>query len=255
MSPNGSFAFAQARLQARLGARSAAGDWRRLAAMRNQATVLQAMRETPFAPWVQGLGPGTSSHEIERQLRAGWTQAVEEIANWQPAPWQAATRWLAPLVYLPALQKLARGGRAPGWMRDDPVLGKLVAQELAERAAELSHSDLAPLQAGFADPPDVPGAWAKHWRSLWPGRRRPVSLERLIDAVARYRRRLASLLPEESSEELQNELDHRLQIALRRNPMSITASVAYLGLLAIDATRLRGVLSLQALRAQPEADS
>ncbi|HSQ70212.1 MAG TPA: hypothetical protein VLM41_09005, partial [Steroidobacteraceae bacterium] len=62
---------------------------------------LQAIREGPFGSWVSGLGPASTVEQIERRLREGWTQAVEEVAGWQPRRWQPAVRWLGWLPYLP----------------------------------------------------------------------------------------------------------------------------------------------------------
>jgi len=120
-----SFAYAQSRLQARLGARPAAADWQQFEATRDLGALLQVLRGGPLAHWTARLPARAGLHEIERQLRDEWRHAVAEVAYWQPAHWREATLWMRWISYLPALQKLARGGRAPAWMRADPVLGPI----------------------------------------------------------------------------------------------------------------------------------
>jgi hypothetical protein len=248
MGPDGSFAYSQARLQARFGNRLRAGDWHRLQSMRNLASVLQAVRDSPFAAWTQGLGPSSPAHEIERRLRGGWTGAVDEVSNWQPVQWRPAMQWLRWLVYVPALPKRARGGRAPDWMRADPVIGPVVALELQARPGSLARTGMAPLAAGFSDRADVAGAWANTWRKLWPERARSTGTDWFIRELGAHYESLRALPASERSESLRAEFEGRLQRAFRRNPMSMTAGVAYLGLHALDAIRLRGVLVTQALR-------
>jgi hypothetical protein len=243
-----SFAFSQPRLQSRFGRRPAAGDWRRLEAIQDTGVRLQAIREGPFASWVSGLGPASTVEQIERRLREGWTQAVEEVAGWQPRRWQPAVRWLSWLPYLPALQKLARGGRPRNWMRNDPVLSEIVAGDPRERRRQLESTPLAPLMQGFDEQADVAGAWTRHWRSLWPDSSRDSPLLRLAGAFGQHRRRLADLPETTGSEQELSRLEGLLRRSFRRHPLSAVACTAYLGLLALDALRLRGALVTGALR-------
>jgi hypothetical protein len=188
-------------------------------------------------------------HEIERRLREEWLRSVEEVAGWQPEPWRDGVLWLRWIAYLPALQKLARGGRAFAWMRDDPVLGPIVAREPRERASALRRTPLAPLAAGFPPPHDVAGTWTRHWRQLWPGHhpgRAP--LEALLRATTEQRHLLAGMPDDAYSSDALRGLERRFQLGFRRNPLSPAAAVAYVGLLALDLRRLRGALATRALR-------
>jgi hypothetical protein len=158
-------------------------------------------------------------------------------------------RWIP---YLPSLQKLARGGRAPAWMRADPVLGPIVAREPLERGPGLARTPLAPLSRGFSRPPDVHGAWVNHWQSLWPdsGPAR-APLERLLRTLRAHRTRIAAAPPEARSTDTLESLDRQLGLLFRRNPLSPAACAAYLCLLALDVRRLRGALAVRALRDAP----
>jgi len=251
-----SFAFSQARLQARFGARPTATDWNQLEATADLAALLQVIRNTSFARWTGRLGASPDIHEIERHLREEWARAVDEIAGWQPAPWRAAIAWLRWLPYLTPLAKLARGGHAPAWMREDPVLGPIVAREPLERSAALGNTPLAPLAAGFQAGSEVPEAWARHWRTLWPGGRSAgETLETLLREVARHSERLADLPAEAHSGEAAQALRRRLHLRFRRSPLAPATAVAFIGLLALDVQRLRGLLAVRTLRAQAVAAS
>jgi hypothetical protein len=249
-----SFAFAQARLQSRFGERPVASDWQHLEATRDLGAVLQILRSGPLARWTSRIAARPPVHELERKLREEWIRAVDEVAAWQPEHWREGTRWMRWITYLPSLQKLARGGRAPAWMRADPVLGPIVAREPRERASALAGTPLAPLAAGFSSPPDVARAWARHWQTFWPGKRAArAPLEQLVATMRAYRVRLIEAPPEASSEDAIRSLEQRLQQSFRRHPLSPTATAAYVSLMMLDLQRLRGLLAVRALRDAPVA--
>ena len=244
-----SFAYAQSRLQARLGARPAAADWQQFEATRDLGALLQVLRGGPLAHWTARLPARAGLHEIERQLRDEWRRAVAEVAGWQPAHWREATLWMRWISYLPALQKLARGGRAPAWMRADPVLGPIVAREPRERIAALAGTPLAPLATGFVVPPDVAQGWALHWQSLWPAApaaRAP--LVRLLATMRAHRARLAGAPAGATSRDSLQSLERELERILRRNPLSPAATAAYLCLTMLELQRLRGLLAVRSMR-------
>lgn len=246
------FAYSQARLQARYGARPAASDWSQVTATGDLAALLQVLRGSSIGRWTARLGNRPDVHEVERRLRAEWTLEVDEIADWQPPAWRGGIRWLRWLAYLPALQKLARGGRTPDWARDDAVLGSIVARGPADRAGALRRTPLEPLAAGFAAPPNTAAAWTSHWRKLWPTRGViTIPLEALLRDVVRVRSQLAALPAATRSDETLRGFERRLELAFRRNPLSPAATVAYLGLRALDMQRLRGALAVRALREHP----
>jgi len=246
------FAYSQARLQSRLGARPTSGDWQHFTATRDVGALLQLLRSTSFARWVDRLPSRPDVHQVERRLREEWMAAVDEVAGWQPAYWRPGTAWLRWLPYLPPLQKLARGGRPSAWMRGDPVLGPIVAREPRERLAALATGPLRSLRDGFADPPDVAGAWLRHWRSLWPAaeaQRQPLA--RLARTVLAHLEGIVGAPAEASSIETLQSLERRLGLLLRRHPLSPATSAAFLGLLALDVRRLQGALAVRSLRETP----
>jgi len=87
------FAYAQARMQARHGARPDEASWRRLHASTSLGHFLDVARTTGLAPWVAHLDASQSAHQIERSLRAELESHVAEVASWLPEGWRAALRW------------------------------------------------------------------------------------------------------------------------------------------------------------------
>jgi len=250
------FAYAQARLQARHGNRPTTADWNQLEATADLAAALQVIRNSSLARWTGRLGARPDIHEIERRLREEWARAVDEIAAWQPGPWRAAIGWLRWLPWLQPLDKLARGGHAPAWMREDTILGPVVAREPLERSAALRRTALAPLEAGFAADSDVADAWLRAWRASWPGQpAATVTLEGLLREVALHAGRLEESPAASGSRDSTQVLSRRLLFYFRRNPLTPAATAAFVGLLALDVQRLRGLLAVRSLREPATAAS
>lgn len=250
--PDLSFGYAQARQQARYGARPVVADWQQLDATQDLGAVLQMLRGGPLGRWTSRMPGRPGVHEVERCLREAWLDAVDEVAGWQPEPWREGIRWLKWIVFLPALQKLARGGRAPAWMRADPTLGPIVSREPRERVLALARTPLAPLAGGFGSPSDVPLAWVRHWQVLWPDERTArAPMEHVLSTVRNHVQRLATASHAATSRETLQSLERRLTLIFRRQPLSPVSAVAYLGLLALDFLRLRGALVVRALRDGP----
>lgn len=238
---SGHFAYSQARLQARFGQSADPSDLQRAHAARDLAGFLGAVRTTAQRRYTTRLAPDMDPHELERHLRYEWLTLVDEVARWQPTPWQEAIHWMRWLPYLPALQKLTRGGRPPAWARADPVLGHVVALDPALRGAALAATPLQPFRPALeAGAGDVTAAWFDHWRSLWPAGSRHA---RALDLIARDVALLDAKLREPvggDSRELHRALSLRLLRVFRRHPLSPAAAVAYLGLEALGLLGLRG---------------
>lgn len=250
--PMGSFAYAQVRQQARLGTTLASAELARLRAARDLPSLLQAARSMPFARHVERLAPAMSVHDLERRLRDEWRADVHEVARWQPATWRDAIEWLRWLAYLPLLQKLARGGRAPPWSRSDPVLGPLIAADPLNRAAALAGTALAPFAPAFTPGGStIVAAWLRHWRRSWP--RDPDAargLEQIVTRAAELDGVLRAAPASSAAEAPLRHFGEQLLRAFRRNPMSPTAAVAYLGLDALSMLALRGAVAARALCAE-----
>ncbi len=249
--PDCAFGYAQARVQARLGARVTAADWQRLNGTRELAALLQLAAATPLAPWTRDLAPHLPVHARGTPAPAGARASTKPPRGNRP-PWRASIAWLRWLPDLPALEKLARGGVPPEWMRADGVLGPLVAAEPRQRAARVRQLEFAPLAAGFSTPPGVGDAWLAHWRQLWPADRRAAAgLEDVVRQVRAARLELDRSAAGTRSQAPIARLEKRVVSRLRRHPLSPVTTVAWLALVALDLLQLRGSVAVRALQAAP----
>lgn len=214
----GHLAYAQTRLQARLGTALTPASRDQLHAARDLPGLLAAARASALRRYTTRLAPGLDPHQLERHLDDEWLALVDEIAGWQPREWRPALRWLRWLPSLPSLQLLARGGRLPPWARVEPWLrSALVTQDRA-----------------------IVTEWLTRWRALWPPQPTArAALERIVRDVAAYDAALRVPALRDSREP-RRALRQRLLRTFRRHPVSPAASVAYLALEGLELLELRG---------------
>jgi hypothetical protein len=236
------FAYAQARLQARHGARPDEQLWRRLASLADLGGFLDTARRTVLRPWVEGMQVAQSHHTMELLLRQRFRDYADEVAQWLPARWGATLHWIRRLPDLPALQHLLTGGVAQSWMLDDPALQGFATIDMSRRQEAMRQSGSACLLSAWQRGTPLPAAWIEQWQRLWPTERGRaaglVYLGRLLHMYAApaalpvHRRTI--LLP-------------GLNQAFRRYAFQPAAACAHLGLVALDLERLRGELLGRAL--------
>lgn len=219
---SGSLEYAHARMSARLGARPGEPAWRRIEPLRDLAPLVEAARATALGRWLAGIGPETPVHAIESLLRRRWRDAVAEIASWMPDAWGPSIAWCARLPLLPAAEHLARGHAPLPWMRDEPALRALIDGERV-------------------DPARVAGDWIAGWRARIPpgGGGDPPLLDAVARAVAAHAASMRDPALADGTAALRA-LEARLARLFRRATLDPAAAFAFLGLSAIDLTRLRG---------------
>lgn len=251
MSPLVEFAYAQARIQARHGARPSETDWQQLDGVADFALYLDQARGTPLAPWVANLGLATPVHELESRLRAALRALIEEVAGWLPRPWVPAARWTAQLLGLPLAQQLARGAEVQPWMRRDESLAPWLVASPAGPAGPLAGPSARLRLAARQGQAWLPDVWLEQWRGLWPpmGRAQREALEQLVQLMRPHLRGFAQL-PAERAWEARRALQQRLQRLFRAAAFGPAAAFIYLALVALDLERLRAALVGRALYPQ-----
>lgn len=236
--------YAQARLQARFGARPDAAAWRRIETIRELPALFEMARTTAFRPLVAGLAPDQPAHTLEGGLRAHWRDLAREVTGWLPGPWQRAAEWFARIPDLPVIEHLLRGGAAPAWMRDDPVFGALADADPHARRHMVAEGALAGLEVDFSADPG-PTALAEAWVAVLRARLpdaagdEALHLDALGRLLSQHRHAIVAAQPGEA-EGLRRSLAARLELLFRRAALTPAAGFCYLALAALDFLRLRG---------------
>lgn len=241
--------YAQARLQARFGARPGRAAWRRIETIRELPALFEAARATAFRPLVAGLAPDQPVHELEAGLRAHWRELAREATGWLPGAWQRAAAWFAIIPDLPVIEHLLRGGTAEGWMLGDAVFGDLADAEPASRRRVLAQGPLADLDTGATnpDPAALAEAWVAALRERLPDGSGDEALH--LNALGRvlnaHRHAIVTAQPGEAVG-LRQALTERLEGLFRRAALTPAAGFCYLALAALDFLRLRGEVARRA---------
>jgi hypothetical protein len=250
------FAYAQARVQARLGQRLAEEGWRLLESSLGAPQYLTSVRGTSLAPRVQQFTPAASPHAIDRSLRAEWRAEVAATCRWVPDRWRDAVDWTTWIPYLDAVAYLLRDGPVLDWMRDDPVLADVAIADPESRRLAIDASPFAVLARDGAEAA-LRERWLARWRSLWPStstaeasglRRFAAGLEEFGDTSRR-----SDATPRDRAE-ARAHLAFRAARMLRQQDQQPVIVFCHLLLVALDLLRLRDGLLRRALfsDARPE---
>jgi hypothetical protein len=250
-------AYAQARLQARHGARAPEAVWQPLEATTEFRPFLEQARATALRAWVTNVSPISPPHEVERLLRVELARRTDEVAGWLPKEHRAAIAWTRHLIDLPALHHLLKGGAALPWMLEDEHLKPIAAADPAARATVLTHGDFAPLARGTGD---LTARWLTEWQRRLPTLARPAQrgLARLLATVRAHGGAFAPRpahepLPARSAWELRRQLERRVVQHFRTGFLAPAAVFAYLLLQALEFERVRGELVSRGLFAREAA--
>ena len=222
------FAYAQARLHARLEGRLSETDWQTLAGSRNFGNCLDVINQTAAANVTSRLDRTNSVHAVERVLREEWSAIVKEIANWLPEKWQHATHWLVVLPHLRRFEWSSGNDNAPRWLRLKIEFGEKAEVMQSEEKIESSMREVAEI-------------WLNEWCLRLPDKRHVGELNAaLTPLLDRY---LDKETPEiTETQKAWQELDSYLRGVFRNHTQTPVAVFAYLGMIALDFERLRGVL-------------
>jgi hypothetical protein len=252
--------YAQARLQARYGARGDEPLWNQIRSARSLPALLETIRASPLRRWAEAIAHDADADDIELAVRAVLRDAIDEVAGWLPEAWQHALRWCGHLVDLPAIERLARGEPPSPWMRRDPVLQAYAEADSDARRAALRAGPLAGIVAAIesaaAEGPAksagglaaVPRrAWHEEWRRRWPrdAEEESAPIEALAAAFERHLAQFAGQ-PVEDAWSLRHAFEGELRRRFRRQALTPAAAFTYLALVALDLERLRAHLVTRA---------
>ncbi len=246
MTAQHDFAFIQARLQARHGARLSEEEWQLLRSNRSLGLFLEKARTTPLSRWTDQLHANMKPHTIERLLRASWRDYVAEIAHWPDRKWRDAILWLAHLPDLPILDYLLKGGPAPKWLGRDTRLTPFTLSDPKVRDEAVHKSRLGPIVYGNDNTQSIRARWAHHFEEVWPSDEKPY-LPVLTQPLDRLFRSFEVRAGAIKVEEKLAELTHILTRLFRRYLLTPVVVFTHLGLVVVDLFRLRGDLLARCL--------
>jgi hypothetical protein len=254
MTVRAGFAYAQARLQARYGARPDDAAWRALDATHGLPAYLAEVRKSGLAPWGASVARGDGPHPIEQALRHRLHGTIDEITGWTPASWRPAVVWAHWLPELPILAYLLADGPPPTWLSTDRRLRPYLRETAEERRTALIAAGGGPLVEGWESGTPAT-AWLASWRRHWPRiadtARRP--LEELVDVATAHLREFPAY-PVSDAWTARHRFRHRLQRLFRHHPVEPVALFCYLALLCLDLERLRAGLVERAVFAPLEVE-
>ena len=242
-----SFAYAQARIQARHGMRPQEAVWRRLASSGDLANYLQAARHTPLHPWIEGFQNAETSHALELHLRQQFRRYVEDVARWMPSNWRNSINWIRHLPDLPAVQYLLETETAPVWLQDDPCLRDLVRSDNAAIVEALRATDRTYLVDAWHQGIPLYAAWFEQWQRLWPATRHLHDGLAALDKLIKHYIHAEQTATSPTDDQRHHRLATGLNSVFRRYSFKPAAACAHLGLVALDLQRLRGELARRAL--------
>lgn len=227
------FAYALARLHARLADRPGHDERKRLAAVDDFGHFLQLAARGGFGPWLKNLGATSGVHPVEFALREAWRGRLEELAGWLPARWRKPVLWLQRAPDLPVLAELLQHGRRAAWMELDHRWAALPAEPEAVRRVLIQRW---PELADFSD--DEPAAaWTARARALMPS----------VDG------RSAKMLEALLRAQIEPPGDGWLLRVFRRDPADPVKVFAHAGLERLDFEFLRGQLVRRRLQMREAA--
>jgi hypothetical protein len=245
------WAYVQARVMAREGARPHESAWRVLEATTEVAAFLLAARNSALSRWVERIEPGTAWGEMEANLRAAWGGLVRELAAWPPASWRAAVRWLEAAPYLSAVDDLLRtDARVERWQFDG-WLRTLAEVPLADRGRWLRARDLGPLVPKDHDAP-ITERWSRGFEQRWPsGDEAGRGGARAFLRILRDHAAELGSTTDDAAHDLGRTLNRRFERGLRDHRGDAGAIFFFAGRRGLEGLRVRGGLLVRA--ALPEA--
>ncbi len=229
---NTRFGYLQARLQARYAKLPDESRWLHLAGLKELASFLEELRNSPLSAWITGLSAASSPEDIEKYLHKCLLDTIREIAGWFSPSWSATIHSFETLLQLPAIDYLSRSEAAGTENIEDDELLELL--QTGKQGDELLN------------------AWISGWRALWPqmSGSHHQAIDSLIEMLQQHRLQFVDI-PVRKAWETRHALEYRLRFFFRRHELQPAAAFAYLALVALMLERLRAELLQRALFSGP----
>jgi hypothetical protein len=254
MNNKAHFAYVQARLQARHGARPNEGEWRRLHSIGDLGNYLQVAQRGPLNNWVVGMNASTDVHDIELTLRQRFRSYIDELSQWLGNDWRSAIIWTKRLVDLPALNYLISGQAINNWMLDDPELKAFAHVNESLRAEAFMASDCEVFLQAWKNQQRLTDAWFQEFQKRCPHNiSKQSGLMHVWKAIAN-RLQAQCEAPNDNTAIARESLEAELIAGFRKYSNSPAAFFIHLALTALDLEKLRGGLVHRSLFPEYEGE-
>ena len=236
------FAYVQARIQSRYGSRAKTDVWLKLHTIDDPGSYLQVARQTPLRPWVLGINSTHNSHSVELALRQKYRAHIDEVARWMPGAWQNPIRWIKRLADLPVLQYLAEGSEPINWMKSDPAIDGLTANDPALRLQAMRDSGCTSLVEAWQQDDLLIAGWLKHWNNICPDNKAFKQGLYQMELLLHSQNQLSARQADTRLSVEYSDIEIRLRRIFRHYSFQPAAVCAYLASIAIDVQRIRSDL-------------
>jgi len=254
MNSKAHFAYVQARLQARHGARPKEGEWRRLHSIGDLGNYLQVAQRGSLKYWVVGMNATTNVHDIELTLRHRYRSYIDDLSRWLGNDWRTAILWLKRLIDLPALNHLLAGQSINNWMLDDPELKPFAHVNENLRADAFLASDCNVFLHAWKNQQRLTDAWFQEFNQLCPiSITKQSGFMHVWKAIAN-RLEAQCESPSDNTAIARESLETELSAGFRKYSGSPAAFFIHLALTALDLEKLRGALVHRSLFPEYEGE-
>jgi len=244
------YAFAHARIRARIGLMPNEGGWQRILDAGDLETTIEVMSTSGLGHWVSDFPRKPTADEIERRCLISLLGITLFISQLLPGHWKATGHWIARLPHVLQIRPLLSGSAENGFLLPGSPFTRVLSQAVEQRYQSIQDSEYGI----YLDPDKVPEArWAEQLNTQFPvvkGYEQQLIM-RITQLLSEHQQALSSPLPAEQIWSQRKTLFEQLKYLLAGNPFHAGTLFVYGLLESIQFERVRAILLLRAYRWPP----
>lgn len=244
------YAFAHARIRARIGLMPNESTWQRILDTDDLETTIETMSTSGLAYWVNDFPRNPRPDEIERRCLIGLLGIALFVSHLLPRRWQATGRYIAQLPHVMQIRPLLSTRAEKGFLLPGSPFTEVLSQAVEQRAKTIKASKYGV----YIDSDKIPEVrWAEQLHTQFPTVRghEQQLIRRIIQLLSKHQHMLNSpLLPEQIWSQRKT-LFEQLKYLLAGNPFHAGTLFVYGLLESIQFERVRAILLLRAYQWPP----